>query len=82
MFSDKPTGLITASANGEKGHEELKLIIKTIQASFTEDTTLLIQGIKGKISREGEITDEATEEKLFNFIESFKKLVKKQQITI
>ncbi|WP_428742927.1 NADPH-dependent FMN reductase [Tenacibaculum sp.] len=82
VFSDKPTGLITASANGEKGHEELKLIMETIQANFTENTTLLIQGIKGKVSREGDITNEVTEEKILDFITSFKKLVKKQQIII
>ena len=48
VFSDKPIGLITASASGEKGHEELKLIMKTVQTQFTDETTLLIQGIKGK----------------------------------
>ena len=29
IFTDKPTGLITASANGLQGHEELKLIMRT-----------------------------------------------------
>jgi len=75
VFSDKPTGLITASASGEKGHEELKLIMRTIMAKFTNETTLLIQGIKGKINEEG-ISDKKTEEDLKKFIEAFKKLVK------
>ena len=46
-FSDKPIGIITVSASGLKGHEELKLIMETIQTKFTEQTTILIQGIKG-----------------------------------
>ena len=77
VFSDKPTGLITASASGKKGHEELMLIMKTIQAQFTEETTLLIQGVKGKVSREGKITDDETKLDLRKFMESFKALIKK-----
>ncbi len=77
VFSDKPIGLITASASGEKGHEELKLIMKTLQTLFTEETTLLIQGIKGKISPEGRITDKWTETELKKLIKSFKELTKK-----
>lgn len=77
VFSDKPVGLITASASGEKGHEELKLIMKTIQTYFTDDTTLLIQGIKGKVSSDGEIKDENTKIELLKLIESFKELIKK-----
>jgi len=80
VFSDKPVGLITASASGEKGHEELKLIMKTIQAIFTDDTTLLIQGIKGKVSREGKIIDEETKTGLQNLIRSFKELTKKAAV--
>lgn len=38
IFKDKPLGIITASASGEKGHEELQLIMKTLEADFTEDT--------------------------------------------
>jgi NAD(P)H-dependent FMN reductase len=77
VFSDKPIGLITASASGEKGHEELKLIMETIQTDFTEDTTLLIKGIKSKVSQEGKITDEKTEFELRKLIKSFKELTKK-----
>lgn len=77
VFSDKIIGLITASATGEKAHEELQLIMKTIQAKFTDDTTLLIQGVKGKVNKEGEITDNKTEVELDKFIESFTELVQK-----
>lgn len=75
IFSGKPTGLVTASANGEKGHEEMRLILKTVMAKFTPDTTLLIQGIKGKINEQGRLTDSKAKENLLNFIEAFKKLI-------
>lgn len=74
VFSDKPMGLITASASGQKGHEELQLIMKTIVTKFTEETTLLIQGIRGKIDEQGKITDKRTESELIKFIEAFKNL--------
>lgn len=77
VFSDKPIGLITASASGEKGHKELKLIMETVQTNFTDETTLLIQGIKGKVNKEGNIIDQKTELELKKFIQSFKELIKK-----
>lgn len=77
VFSDKPIGLITASASGEKGHQELKLIMETVQTKFTEDTTLLIQGIKGKVELNGKISDKKTETELEKFVESFSKLIRK-----
>lgn len=75
VFSDKPTGLITASANGLKGHEELQLIMSTIMCRFTDATTLLIQGIKGKIDLEGRILDGPTSKALQAFLEAFSILV-------
>jgi chromate reductase len=78
LFSDKPMGLITASASGQKGHEELQLIMKTAMAQFTEETTLLIQGIKGKIDWNGNIIEFETEEKINNFIKSFKAIITEQ----
>lgn len=76
VFSHKPIGLITASANGLKGHEELKLIMKTVDTHFTEQTTLLIQGIKGKINEDGEITDSKTNDDFTDFIGAYKDLIK------
>lgn len=75
VFSHKPIGLITASAHGQKGHEELKLIMRTVEAKFTEETTLLIHGIKGKIDANGNITDMTTTVKLNEFAAGFKKLL-------
>lgn len=76
VFSDMPIGLITASASGKKGHEELKLIMETVQTKFTDETTLLIQGVKGKIDKEGKFLDEKAENGLKQFIHSFKNLIK------
>lgn len=76
IFSDKPIGLITASASGQKGHEELQLIMKTAMAKFTDETSLLIQGIKGKFDEESNLTDHKTNIQLVKFIDALKKLIK------
>jgi len=75
IFSAKPIGLITASAQGEKGHEELQLIMKTVTARFTPETTLLIQGIKGKVNLAGEIVDRTTVDELARFADAYRELV-------
>ena len=75
IFSDKPTGIITAAASGTKGHEELQLIMSTIMASFTTETTWLIQGVKGKISSSGDIVDSEVKRKLLAFAGAFKEHV-------
>jgi chromate reductase, NAD(P)H dehydrogenase (quinone) len=80
VFSDKPTGLITASAHGKRGHEELQLIMKTVMAKFTEETTLLIQGVKGKISETGVLNDSRTKEDLLRFMHAFDRLVNNNQV--
>ncbi len=71
IFSDKPVGLITASAQGEKGQAELKLVMQTIGAIFNDDTTLLIQGVRSKINESGKITDEKTMDALDQFLLAF-----------
>ncbi len=75
IFTDKPSGLITASASGQKGHEALQLIMKTAMAKFTDKTSLLIQGIKGKFDMHGNLIDTKTETQLVNFIEELLKLI-------
>lgn len=72
IFSNKKTGLITASASGEMGHEQLLLIMKTLEAKFDETNQLLIQGVRGKVNAQGEIVSEETAEALQNFTENFK----------
>jgi chromate reductase, NAD(P)H dehydrogenase (quinone) len=78
IFFDKPLGLITASASGQKGHEELQLIMKTVMAKFTNETTLLIQGLKGKFDDQGNLTDLETLRQLNKFIVDFSNLVTKK----
>lgn len=76
VFSDKPVGLITASASGKMGHEELKLVMKTIQASFNADTQLLVSSIKGKFDADGNLKHAETLENLRHFAAAFDKLIK------
>ncbi|MCF6351598.1 MAG: NAD(P)H-dependent oxidoreductase [Cyclobacteriaceae bacterium] len=75
VFSHKPIGLITASTSGLKGHAELKLIMETVETKFTEETTLLIQGIKGKISKEGKMLNTGTKNSLKDFVKAYIELV-------
>ncbi|PIF33411.1 NAD(P)H-dependent FMN reductase [Flavobacterium sp. 9] len=71
IFSNKKTGLITASASGEMAHEQLILIMKTLEAKFEENTQLLIQGVRGKINEEGKIINDETNIALQKFISNF-----------
>ena len=76
VFSHKPVGLITASAQGIKCHAELKLIMKTVEARFNDQTSLLIQGIKGKMVGKMNSFDLKTEESLVRFLDSFRDLLR------
>ncbi|MCC6726899.1 MAG: NAD(P)H-dependent oxidoreductase [Saprospiraceae bacterium] len=67
IFDGKPTGLITASSSGEKGHEQLLLVMRTLSAGFTEETQLLIKSVKAKVAPDGQIKDATTEEQLRRF---------------
>lgn len=77
VFSQKPIGLVTASASGVNGHEELKLIMKTIETKFTDETTLLIQGVKGKV-RDGKIVNEEMQLQLRQFVTALHDLITQQ----
>jgi chromate reductase len=48
-FVDKPVALITASSQGEKGHEALQHILTAISAKLDPATTLLISFIRAKV---------------------------------
>jgi NAD(P)H-dependent FMN reductase len=71
IFSSKKVGLITASASGKMGHEQLLLIMKTIEAKFENNTQLLIGGIRGKMDEEGNIINKDTLNELQFFISNF-----------
>jgi NAD(P)H-dependent FMN reductase len=70
-FDAKPTALITASSLGEKTHESLLLVLKTIGARITEDTALLISGARTKVDSAGKLADAATVEAINSLIENF-----------
>lgn len=71
LFSKKPVWLITASSSWDKAHEQLKLIMKTVEAKFNEDTTLLIKWVKAKFDSEWNLKDKETISKISNFINAF-----------
>ncbi len=71
IFSKKKVGLITASASGEMAHEQLILIMKTLEAQLEEENLLLIQGVRGKINEEGKIINDETLIALKKFIDNF-----------
>lgn len=62
IFTNKPVSVITASASGERGHEELKLILETLGAKVSEDNNLLIKGIKGRFDNSGQLNDQTANE--------------------
>lgn len=71
IFTNKPTALITASSSGQKAHEALQLVIKTIGARTSPETSLLIGAPKTKISVEGVITDETTLHQIRSLMDAF-----------
>ena len=73
VFSDKPLSVITASLGGEKGHEELTMILRTLTAQLNDDTNLLISGVRKKISEKGEIIDEDTKQAVMQLVDAFVK---------
>ena len=70
VFSEKPVALITASGLGQKAHESLCLIMKTIYARFSEETQLCISGARAKVSG-NRIVDETTLDKIKLLMNSF-----------
>lgn len=51
--------------------------MKTVETNFTENTTLLMQGVRGKIDAEGNILNGQTKNDLEKFVASFKELAVK-----
>lgn len=71
IFTNKPLALIVASADGRKTFEEIKLIMKTVGASFSNETCLLINGVRGKVSPRN-IIDPAIQQQLIKVVERLK----------
>ncbi len=78
VFNDKPVGLITASADGQRGHAELLLIMQTLGAKLSEGSAMLIKGIKGKFVPDGKLKDPETERALVSFLEAFRQLLRSE----
>lgn len=76
IFSNKPIGIITASASGDKGHEELQLIMRTLECKFDAKTAIQVKAIKGKIHKSEGITDTDTLGKIEAFLKSFDEQLK------
>ncbi|MFA7326944.1 MAG: NADPH-dependent FMN reductase [Candidatus Kapaibacterium sp.] len=76
IFSHKPTAMIIAAASGEKAFESLSLILTTIETVLPEESKLLIQGAKGKVNTNGEITDSDTLEQIERVIQSLMSTIK------
>ena len=69
-FVDKPVALITASSQGERGHESLQHTLTAISAKLHPDTTLLISFIRAKV-KEGKISDGETIKAVDKVVETF-----------
>lgn len=52
ILDKKPIALITASALGDKSHEQTLLILKTMSAEV-QSTNLLVSGIRAKLDKSG-----------------------------
>ena len=70
VFTDKPTAFIVASASGEAAFDSLNLILTTIQAKIGENARMLIQGVRGKVGKTGEIDDQGTLADLDSLVKS------------
>lgn len=63
-FCYKPVALITASTHGLKGHQSLLETLRIIESNITDDTQLVISFVKAKVSKDGQITDPETQQKV------------------
>ncbi len=75
VFSDKPTALITASSSGQKAHESLLLVMKTLGIKTEDDLCLLISGVKSKLNAKGDVTDVVLRAKLQTLAVRFETLL-------
>lgn len=71
LLTDKPAALITASSSGQKAHEALNLVMKTVGVKLAPGASLLIGAPRTKISIEGKITDEATMQSIRKLMDAF-----------
>ncbi len=75
LLTDKPAALITASSSGQKAHEALNLVMRTVGVRLGEHTSLLISAPKTKLSMDGQFTDEPTRQKICELMDSFQQML-------
>ena len=81
VFLEKPVALITAAASGQHAHESLALMMRTFGAAFDEQASLLIRGAKSKLTRQGDIVDEAILQGLDTLITSLQATLANRHVT-
>lgn len=74
-LSKKPVALITASLSGAKGHQSLLGTLQIIEARLTENTQLLISGIKAKVNDQAVITNDVTLQQVHQLITALTSLI-------
>ncbi|MDG0816573.1 NADPH-dependent FMN reductase [Bdellovibrio svalbardensis] len=79
-FSQKPVALITASTSGEKAHASLLGTLLIIESKMTEESQLVISGIKSKVSDSGQITDQETLAQVQRLIDALGKMVRGEAV--
>ena len=78
-FCCKPVALITASTHGLKGRQALLETLRMIESDITEETQLVISFVKAKVSKDGRITDQETQEKVLAVVLALNDLIKSKQ---
>ena len=71
LFTNKPAALITASSSGQKAHEALHLVMKTVGVQLGEKGSLLISAPKTKLTIDGQVTDTATAAAITELMDDF-----------
>jgi len=74
-FYHKPTMLITASTDGEKGHEALLETLRVIEAKNIDTLQLIISFAATKIDTGNRIIDDKTLELVKNLLRNFEKTI-------
>jgi len=70
-FYNKPTALITASSQGEKGHAAMLLVLSALGAGIDSETSLLIPFIRTRFNAAGALTDVAIIDEIKKLLEAF-----------
>jgi chromate reductase len=67
VFTGKPVAVISASPSfmgGDKAHASLLLTLTALNCTIVEEASLLVAGVRSKLSAEGDVTDAATRQQL------------------